>query len=275
MNKKSILFIPLMLFCLSSLDLLAQERLGLRIDNFQGIHSVFLNPANSGSQKLNWNFNIVGAGVFSENNYAFIENSSLFDLANKSILNRDEIGQDATPDLNEYVVADFSREDSKKFVDVNGFITGPSLMAHIDQHHFGVFLNYRFQLSEQNLDENLGYYSNRSILLTDSVEIDATQVSSMLWREIGGHYAYDMETSFGKRVFGANIKLLGGIEAMTLETTNPVQLRRLSEDEVSASTTNIILQGTTSGLDQGDDFGQSVKGNGVGIDNNLVIIVCT
>jgi len=260
------------LFVVYTTTVQAQERIGLRLDNYQGINSIFLNPANSSNQKLNWNLNLVSAGVFGETDYGFLENSSFSNSTKKTIINRADIGEGAMPDLNQFVVLDFDNSDSRKFAEVNAFVTGPSFMGHLDNHHFGAFINYRFHAADQNIDRDLGYYTNRRIPLTDSIMLDKTQISGMLWREIGGHYAHSIETSFGEISVGGNLKYLSGMEAISFETTRTAELKRLSPDEVSSETANILLRGTTSAFDLGDDFGKSAKGSGFGVDIGLSMV---
>ena len=261
-----ITFIILGLLVISTTELLAQKRVGLRLDNYQGINSIFLNPTNSSTQKLNWNLNLVSAGVFGETDYGFLENSSLSNSTKKTIISRPDLQEGAMPDLNQFVVLDFDNADSRKFAEVNAFITGPSFMAHLDNHHFGAFINYRFHAAEQNIDKDLGYYTNRRLPLTDSIDLDRTQIASMLWREIGGHYTHCFETNFGHIAIGGNLKYLSGIEALGIETTRTSELKRLSPDEISAETVNLSIMGTTTAIDLDDNFGKSAKGTGLGMD---------
>ncbi len=273
MNRTAIIIVGCVALVLSSSDLLGQERIGLRLDNYQGINSIFLNPANSATQRLNWNLNLFSAGVFGETDYGFFENSSLINTTKKTIVNRSDLGIDASPDLNEFVVLDFNNSDSKKFAEVNAFVTGPSFMAHLDNHHFGVFINYRFHAAEQNLDQDLGYYTNRRIPITDSIDLDRTQISAALWREIGIHYTHTVTTSFGEVSIGANLKYLGGMEALSLETTRTAKLKRISVDEITAATANIEFVGTSAAIDLDDNFGKQVNGNGFGIDIGLSMTI--
>jgi len=268
MNRFSYLFIG---FLLISVELTAQERIGLRLDNYQGINSIFLNPANSSSQKLNWNLNLVSTGFFAQTNYGFYENSSISNLWNKTTVNRPGIGENATPDLNEFVVLDYDNTDGKKFAEFNAFLTGPSFMAHLDNHHFGAFINYRVHAAEQNLDQDFGYYTNRRIPITDSIEVDRTKISGMLWREIGGHYAYSKETNFGKISIGGNLKYLSGIEGIAFETTRTSELKRLSVDELSVEALSMNLVGTRAIIEGNDDFGKRSKGSGFGGDIGVTL----
>ena len=88
----------------------------------------------------------------------------------------------------------------------------------------------------------------------------------MLWREIGGHYTHSFETNFGHIAIGGNLKYLSGIEALGIETTRTSELKRLSTDEISAETVNLIIMGTTTAIDLDDNFGKSAKGTGLGMD---------
>jgi len=250
---------------LISQNAFAQVRLGLRLDNYQGINAAFINPANTATQRLNWNFNIVSAGIFTDTDYGFLENSSFSDALNKTWVNRDEIGPDGMVDLNEFAVLDFNNTDSEKYFEVNGFVTGPSLFGHLGNSHLGVFVNYRFHGSEQNLDADLGYYTNQRIPLTDSIALDRTQLSTAAWREIGFHYAHSIDQSWGEISIGTNLKYISGIEGFSLETTTAAELRRLSLDDVSVDNLSIRAMGTTGLIDQ-NNLGSASTGSGYGFD---------
>lgn len=255
----------LLVVILISSNLSAQVQLGLRLDNYQGINAAFINPANTSSQRLNWNFNIVSAGMFADTDYGFIENSSIFNAMSKTWINRDEIGPDGTVDLDEFAVVDFNNSDNQKYFDVNGFVTGPSLFGHLGNSHIGVFLNYRFHGSEQNLDSDLGYYTNQRIPLTDSIALERTQIAAASWREIGFHYGHSIDKSWGEISIGTNLKYISGIEGLSFETTTAAELERLSIDDVSVENLNIRTMGTTGLIDQ-NNLGSTTTGTGYGID---------
>ena len=70
------------LFIIFSIPLSAQEQLGLRFDNYSGINGVTLNPTNNLTSPFKWDINLVAVGIFGENNYGYIENTSAINLAN-------------------------------------------------------------------------------------------------------------------------------------------------------------------------------------------------
>src|SRR5210317_1090627 len=69
----------LLLLCMTS-SLKAQEQLGLRTDNYSGVNSLMLNPANFLSSDFEWDLNVAGAGFFGETNTGYIKNTRLLDI---------------------------------------------------------------------------------------------------------------------------------------------------------------------------------------------------
>jgi len=61
-----------------------QEQLGLRLENYAGVSSIPLNPAGNLTNPLRWDVNLVGAGMFWSNNYAFIKKTNTLDLINNA-----------------------------------------------------------------------------------------------------------------------------------------------------------------------------------------------
>ncbi|MEK7256020.1 MAG: hypothetical protein AAB316_14810, partial [Bacteroidota bacterium] len=85
-----------------------QEQLGLRLENYAGVSSLSLNPAGNLSNPLAWDVNLVGAGFFFENNYAYLQQTNLPELWRRRndaefILAKDIEGQ---PPANAFI-ADF------------------------------------------------------------------------------------------------------------------------------------------------------------------------
>lgn len=271
MKKLYLSLLASLMLLASAHETQAQNRIGLRLDNYQGINSVFANPANSSTQRLNWNLNLASAGVFGATDYAFFENASISDVINKTYFNRDEIGPDGTVDANESIVYDFDDTDSRKFAEVNGFATGPSFLGHIGDTRIGLFLNYRFHAAEQNLDSDLGYYTNQRIPLTENIGLERTQIAAAAWREIGFHFGKSFSKSWGEISFGTNLKYISGIEGLTFETNTVSELERLSLDEVSVQNLSIVASGTTSLIDN-TDIGGTAKGSGFGVDIGFNVI---
>ncbi|MBT8218376.1 MAG: hypothetical protein KJP00_01035, partial [Bacteroidia bacterium] len=263
------IFVVVLLFLIPFLCC-SQEQLGLRMDNYQGIHSVFLNPANAATQELGWNLNLIAAGAFVENNYAFLKNTSFLKAINSNIVYASDVPPDWTPEDGE-VVLDFNEMDSKKFVDFNGFITGPSFLAHLNEHHFGVFINYRFHGAEQDLDQDLGYYTNSNIPLGQPFDVDRTQFAAMLWREIGIHYSYSKATYFGEISIGTNLKYLNGLEGLVADSKQISILQRIALEELEAVGVDAEIIATSPVLDQ-DNIADQSRGNGLGMDFGISAI---
>ena len=70
-----------MLFCVVTCSLNAQYQSALRIENYAGINSIFLNPASSNNYPLRWDLNLASADFFIDNSVAYISNTSVGDIS--------------------------------------------------------------------------------------------------------------------------------------------------------------------------------------------------
>lgn len=248
----------------------AQYQSGMRWDNFQGMNAALINPSNSASQRMGWNLNLASAGAFAQNNYIFYENAKVSDLWKNELIFRGDLN-DAMP-MDGQTIFDYNNEDSKKWGQLSGFLTGPSFLTHFGNHHVGIFMNYRFHAAEQNLDQDLGFYTNRRLPITESVNLDPTQLSLAGWREIGFNYSTNLYLDAGIVVLGVNGKMLTAYDALGLQTPNNTVITPVSVDEIALN--NIFLQGFgTSDLIRGGDAFSSSKGNGYGIDIGASFII--
>ncbi|MEZ4952078.1 MAG: hypothetical protein R2825_00720 [Saprospiraceae bacterium] len=123
----------------------SQEQLGLRLENYAGASSIFLNPAGNLTNPLPWDFNLIGAGFYLDNNYGFIKNTSTLDLLKNGgsmgfILAKNVDGAFRS---DEYVI-DFYDDGDKRFFSFNSFVAGPSLVLKVHENHsVGFFTNMR------------------------------------------------------------------------------------------------------------------------------------
>lgn len=253
---------------LSTSCLFGQEQLGLRLDNYSGINSVFLNPANTISTPLKWDFNIASAGVFVENNYAFIADASVAALLkegeNLEVIYAGDIDTDTNVPANAFV-SDFFNDGKKRYASVLGTVNGPSGMLKIKDHTIGAFYNYRFAFGSSNIPTNLSYYTYDERNFFDSFPVTPFDGGVMVWDEIGVNYSYKIETGAGFLAIGANIKYLRGKEAAFFENVNTFDLVKIGEDSIS-STLAVLEYGTTTASLEEEAFANETTGRGIGFD---------
>ena len=77
MHKSSKTIFIILFYLLKNTLLIAQEQLGLRLDNYSGVNAIALNPAGSATYLMGWDINLVGVGATFHNNLGYIEKASL------------------------------------------------------------------------------------------------------------------------------------------------------------------------------------------------------
>lgn len=266
MTNKSLL-LPLFLL-LSTTCLFGQEQLGLRLENYSGINSVFLNPTATISTPLKWDVNLVSIGFFLENNYAFVKKASVLALLSE----RDNLDVRYAGDVdNENLlptgafIADYNDDGKDRYVSSLLTINGPSAMVKINQHTVGAFYNYRFAFGAPNIPTNLSYYTYDSRNFFESFPVAPFDGNMMIWDEIGANYAYKLETNAGFLSIGANIKYLRGKEAAYFENVNTFDLVKIGTDSISSALATLEYGLTTASL-QEETFANATTGTGLGLD---------
>ena len=94
----------------------AQEQLGLRTDNYSGIHGSLLNPSHNITSLFRWDVNLISAGISAQTNYGFLENTNVFHAIqnrNNLILSQD-LENPNSPSPND-LVADFTDNNKLKY----------------------------------------------------------------------------------------------------------------------------------------------------------------
>ena len=256
----------------------AQEQLGLKLSNYSGINSTFLNPAWTATTKFNWDVNLVAAGAFVQNNYGFLENTSVINVL------RSDFNFASRPDLNEQnpeqgaIVADYFRGNNKKQVHVNQFVTGPSAMVKVGDHSFGITTGFRSMVSSTNIPASLGYYQLSEQPLNEPFTVDPFQASGMAWSEVGLNFSTKLlDTYVGSVYVGGTIKFLQGYEAFYFDNQSQSTITLLPGDTASLQSidvgygfaSNVQFDPATGAEDY--DFQQN--GSGIGFDIGAVYTI--
>ncbi|MGK0364213.1 MAG: hypothetical protein ACI85O_001270 [Saprospiraceae bacterium] len=264
-NKR--LLLPLFLL-INTACLFGQEQLGLRLENYSGINAVFLNPAATISTPLKWDVNLVSAGFFLENNYAFVKKASALALLGQS----EDLDLRYAGDVNnesvlpaKTFVADYFDDGEDRFISSLLTINGPSAMVKINQHTVGAFYNYRLAFSALDIPTNLSFYTYINRDFFDTFPVVSFTGSMMIWDEIGINYAYKIETNAGFLSIGANIKYLRGKEAAYFENINTFDLVKIAQDSIASALATFEYGLTTASLDA-ETFVNQTTGTGFGLD---------
>ena len=255
------------------LSLSAQEKIGLTTSNFGGVYSTQLNPASTINSKVFFDFNLIGANIFIENNFLFINKNDyrLFDFLSRdpNLPVYDEPGNGLEYTVNEDAVQAYQRID----------VMGPSFSYSFGKHSVGFTSKVLAVTSVNDLPRDI------AVLMYEGLEFDslygidhnhgAFDFSTMGWWEVGGNYAYIFkEQQQNVLSAGINIRALFGYAGTS------VQARNLDYTVVDDSTMDIRNLDADIGfsapvdLDDNEypDDGATFKGKGVVVDLGLMYV---
>ena len=241
----------------------AQEQWGLRQSNYAGINSLSLNPANATDLPLNWDLNIVSAGAFVENNYAYVKESNLIHfLRNSSNLALDN-PEDPAHSTNSITTYDFySNPQNDYFAQVSSFVSGPSFLLKRGNSTVGVFVNARSEINTRKVDQQFGYHNYENQEVGASFAAKMPEVKGMNWTEIGLHAG----SKLGKNMaLAANIKVLQGLDGFYYNSSSPVNLLiQANQLQLSTGEMNYAYAGNIDFENGG--YQPKINGWGVGAD---------
>ena len=252
----------------------SQEQLGLRLENYSGINSLSLNPANNLSGAFKWDVNLVGAGIFGETNYGFIYNTNVSDIIHTlpevdAAYNYSSENQ--FPDNT--LIYDFYENGKKKYGNLNMVVLGPSFMVNLESgHSFGLFTNFRSAVSAQGIPTELNYYFFDQTPLGQEIDIKPFTGAGMTWSEIGVNYARRMELTSGNLDIGGSVKFLNGYEGFFINNNENFNLTQLPGDTFSFSSPALDF-GLTTANASGESFDLNRNGGGVAFDLGAVFTI--
>ena len=249
----------------------AQEQLGLRTDNYSGIHGSLLNPAHNVNSKLSWDINLVGLGLSAHTNYGFIENSNVFHALRNAdqVVLREDIENSPAPNQ---LVADFYRNNRLKYLTVFGNVMGPSFMVKLKNgHSFGLFTNVRTAFSTHDIPAVLNYTTFFQTPFNTFVDVDAFKISAMVWSEVGLNYAARIDTDDGYLGIGGNLKFINAFDAFYMNTKRLIPTAQIPGDTLLFQSPQLNYGVTKSNL-EGDNLGPKTNGFGVGVDLGVTYV---
>ncbi|MBK9018381.1 MAG: hypothetical protein IPM82_32460 [Saprospiraceae bacterium] len=175
-----------------------------------------------------------------ENNYAFLRKTSLLQLLN----HRNDVSFVAAEDVegplpdNTFVV-DFFNDGAKRFVNVTGFVAGPSLAVRLgESHSVGIFTNLRTAAGSVNIPNEFSYYKYDARPFQAGFEIPKMRVALLNWSEIGLNYALKVPTADGSMNFGISLKYLQGYEAGYIDSESSYEHTKLPGNTITLGLPN-------------------------------------
>ena len=271
------IYTPAFLFLLlsfSSFNTIAQEQIGLRLDNYSGVNSLAINPASNLNSFFAWDVNLVAAGFFAETNYGYFRNTTLPSLLKNTdqvylatdFENEAEIGGDM-------LIFDFYDDNRKKHGLIDAFVSGPGFMVNLNgKHSFGAFTNFRVMVSTQKAPNQLNYYHFDRTPYGEEISIPPFDFAAMSWAELGVNYAYATETTSGKLGLGISLKKLNGYEALYFKNQSTSTITQIDRDSTLISQADIEFGFTSSNAD-GNYNGLQKNGDGWAFDLGATFII--
>ena len=227
-----------------------QERLGLRIGNYSGIHGAMFNPALPSESPLKWEVSLFSGGAFFEQNYMYFEKTSIARLIKAE--------------------AEQIFRSPRKF---SGLGTaeahGPSFMFKVKDHTFGFFAGGRAWANINRADGDLNYDNVRdSVIFIGNIQPFTAGV--MAWGEVGLNYSHEiMKTSFFTITGGINFKFLLGLDGAHLWNKNRFDMLK-TDDGVRFVDPKVRMAYASNYNDEGYEY-NGFNGYGAAVDIGVTI----
>ena len=273
MRNSKVIAIAILMLTLSYTTLFSQEQLGLKLENYSGVNSLLLNPTYQTTSPFSWDINLVSAGVFFDNNYAYVRDASILDVINNSDAVRPLPDLDPDVDnMDEFLIMDYYDGNNRKRVSSLTTVMGPSLLINLKSgFSFGVFTNFRAAVSVRKLPPSLNYYRFEEQLNNEVFSVEPFKVATMAWSEIGFNLSRQIEIAEGSIAFGGNLKVLNGYEAAYFNNRSNFNLQRIDDDSLYFENLDVEFGYTNSNVDS-DQFALNRNGMGVGLDLGFTYI---
>ncbi len=267
--------LSLFLLFISSVTVSAQYQSALRMENYAGINSVFLNPASSSTYPLRWDLNLASIDLFFDNNIGFISNTSVGDLSK----NGDQVkrGWEMENVNGQDLVADFYREiDKDRYLQLSATVNGPAFLFNTNGgQSLGVFYNFRLMAGVPNLPGTANYYYLTSKAVNELIDFRSFNFNFMAWDEIGAHFSQRIPTANGYISAGINVKALRGYEAAHISLNNDTEISYIENSQVQITGLDVRLGYTSENVDIADTqtYNSDPSGRGLGVDLGFNYVV--
>jgi len=247
----------------------SQEQLGMRLERYAGIYGATLNPANTAFNPNNWEVSLFSADVFLENNYAFLQKTSLQNALRNSdniVAVSDTSGEN--PPVRDAIFLDYFDAKRKMRAVVQSRITGPSFSFRFGENNvIGLVTAFRTGISAYRVPEILAYRTISDIPVNQTVNIPSTGLQGMAWGEIGVHYSRRNTDSDIHTAFGVTPRLLLGLEGFYTRAQSNFDYTQRQGDTVAFGSARWDYGLTTGNfMDNADSVRARVQGKGFGID---------
>lgn len=193
----------------------AQESIGLKYGQYNGVSASSLNPSYLNKTHSKWRFRLGGVHIFASTNYGHIHNTNTINLlSNANEVNVSDIPYDdvITPQNLDVV---FKTQNTDSYFDIKGEILGPGITYRLnDKTIIGVNTKGRLFASGKSIPSSLNYY-NITELQSDSIFVASQfQVNAMTWMQYGVALGHLFNDNFS---FGVNVNYMRGYDAAGID----------------------------------------------------------
>ena len=235
--RNLILFLPVFLGGACK-GLFAQEQLGLRIDPYQGVNTLLINPAAGAAMPFSWDVNLGEAGVFAGTNYAFIRPATTGSLWGQ----REDLSMYYGPDITSEdqvpagsLIFDYFPGERRRYLQGQYTVLGPSALVRLNESNLiGFTTRMRGSAGAQRIPAPTSFYPYSNIVNGDSLLVTPMKATAMAWGEIGLNYIRQINTGNGSAAFGITAKRLQGYEAAFFKNNRAFYATKLRGDSISA-----------------------------------------
>lgn len=245
----------------------------MRLERFAGIYSAALNPANTAFNPNPWEVSIFSADAFFENDYAFLQNTSLQNALRNSdkIVSVADTSAENPPPRDAIFLNYFDGKKRMRGVGQER-VSGPSFSFRFGENNvIGLVTAVRANVSAYKIPEVLAYRIISDVPLGQTISIAPTGAQSMAWSEIGIHYSRRNTDNDIYTAFGVTPKLLLGFEGIFARSNSDMEYTDLPADTVSFGNASWDYALTTGNFtDDSEDVGLKVQGTGFGLDVGFV-----
>jgi Family of unknown function (DUF5723) len=256
-----------------SFSLVAQEQLGLRLDNYSGVSGISINPASNGTAQLGWDVNLVGFGLFVNNSLGFIDGASVGKAASNAMNIGPADGLDIKKNPNATLRFDFYDNLNPKYFSLSTQVMGPSFVINLKSgHSFGLFTGARFMASSHDLPSIFNGYEFQKKKVGEMFAVDPFKVTGMAWREVGLNYAYRIgDETDGSLTLGASVRSVSAYQAFYANNLVGTSMARISKDSLRFDGLRAEF-GATMDLTSADRQANT-NGSGIGFDIGVTLTI--
>ncbi len=222
-----------------------QVSAGIITGNFAGTTSLNLNPSLGFLSDHSWDVTIVGSHAFFETNYAYIPNSSLYDV----VKSRDEIElSDVNTPIDRYPKPVIFRElGGKGQVDGKIHLTGPAFMMKLkDKYSLGFSTHMILQGASFNIPNELSAHWIQSLPEQQSIVLESFSGALAAWSSFNFHGGFKIDKH---QSIGVTLKILNGYLGNFVALSEPFKFRL--SDNLLTTESQLSLEGGITTLDDG------------------------